>query len=148
MECHINDYYKTIIEDMIGQIKSSTPGQRRWRCTHDYFGEQDLQLDYSLTTRSTFPNWSKFFYEKTPKKERFNYKFIYDTSAYADGYFNGNTRELLGLLKKLLHGQIYCSERQLCAIDIMLKGMLDYIAEYEYENQCSYFWETENEIIR
>lgn len=138
MKCHINNYYKYIIEDMIGQIKSSTPGKRRWRL-------RDEIWDYSITERSTFPDWSKFFYEQTPKnyKHRYNSNFV----AYEHGFFNGNTREILDILNKLLHGQIYTSKRRYEAIDIMIKGMLDYIKGFEYENQCSFFYNLNDKLM-
>lgn len=133
MKCHINNYYKTIVEDMIGQILNSVPGKRIW-LTDPITGYND----YSLSIKSTYPTWCRFFHNHTPKNypERYDLDFV----AYEHGFYNGNTREILILLNKLLLGEIYTSERRYSAIDLMFKGIAEYIEEYEYQNQCSYFW--------
>lgn len=133
MKVAINDYYKYVIEDMISEIKIATPGKRAWYC-------QDLENNYSGTIRSTFPLWSKFFYEHTPKRLIPHYKYDTSSKAYEDGYYNGNTRELLVLLYTALNGLAPNSERQLSAFDLMLKGKFEEIREFEEINNHSYFY--------
>lgn len=133
MKVAINDYYKYVIEDMISEIQIATPGKRAW------YG-QDLENNYSITERSTFPLWSKFFYEHTPKRLKAHYKHDASSKAYEDGYYNGNTRELLVLLYTALNGLTPYSQRQLSAFDLMLKGKFEEIREFEEINQHSYFY--------
>lgn len=130
MKVAINDYYKYVIEDMISEIKIATPGKRAWTDN----------LDYSITERSTFPLWSKFFYEHTPKKLIHHYKYDTSSKSYEDGYYNGNTRELLVLLYTALNGLAPRSERQSTAFDLMLKGKFEEIREFEERNNHSYFY--------
>ena len=133
MKVAINDYYKYVIEDMISEIQIATPGKRAW------YG-QDFGNNYSITERSTFPLWSKFFYEHTPKRLKAYYKYDTSSKAYEDGYYNGNTRELLVLLYTALNGLAPYSQRQLSAFDLMLKGKFEEIREFEEINQHSYFY--------
>ena len=133
MKVAINDYYKYVIEDMISEIQIATPGKRAW------YG-QDFGNHYSITERSTFPLWSKFFYEHTPKRLKAHYKHDTSSKAYEDGYYNGNTRELLVLLYTALNGLAPYSQRQLSAFDLMLKGKFEEIREFEEVNQHSYFY--------
>lgn len=133
MKVAINDYYKYVIEDMVSEIKIATPGKRAWYC-------QDLENNYTITERSTFPLWSKFFYEHTPKRLKAHYKYDTSSKAYEDGYYNGNTRELLVLLYTALNGLAPYSQRQLSAFDLMLKGKFEEIREFEERNNHSYFY--------
>ena len=133
MKVAINDYYKYVIEDMISEIQIATPGKRAW------YG-QDFGNNYTITERSTFPLWSKFFYEHTPKRLIAHYKHNISSKAYEDGYYNGNTRELLVLLYTALNGSAPYSQRQLSAFDLMLKGKFEEIREFEEVNQHSYFY--------
>lgn len=134
MKVAINDYYKYVIEDMISEIQIATPGKRMWRY------QEDLGNNYTITERSTFPLWSKFFYEHTPKRLKAHYKHDTSSKAYEDGYYNGNTRELLVLLYTALNGLAPKSQRQLSAFDLMLKGKFEEIREFEEVNQHSYFY--------
>lgn len=138
MEVFINSYYTYIIEDMISEIKTSIPGKRRWRTLNDG------TIDYSITERSTFPIWSKFFYESTPAKLTQYYKYHSKIKNYEHGYFNGNTRELLTILNNALTGKAPKTKRGRCAFDIMLKNKLEEIKDFEEQNNCSYFWILEN----
>lgn len=140
MKVAINEYYKYVIEDMISEIKIATPGQRIGRYSCDYYGEPDAYIDYSGTIRSTFPLWSKFFYEHTPKRLQARYKHDTSSKAYEDGYYNGNTRELLVLLYTALNGLAPKSKRQSSAFDLMLKGKFEEIREFEEINNHSYFY--------
>ena len=138
MKVAINDYYKYVIEDMISEIKIATPGKRMWEKGCNYLC--DGGINYTITERSTFPLWSKFFYEHTPKRLKAHYKHDTSSKAYEDGYYNGNTRELLVLLYTALNGSAPYSQRQLSAFDLMLKGKFEEIREFEEVNQHSYFY--------
>jgi hypothetical protein len=133
MKVAINNYYRYVIEDMISEIKIATPGKRAWYT-------QDFTNNYTITERSTFPLWSKFFYEHTPKRLIAHYKHDTSSKSYEDGYYNGNTRELLVLLYTALNGLAPKSERQSLAFNLMLKGKFEEIREFEERNNHSYFY--------
>lgn len=126
IEPHLNEYYIKFIEAMVRQIEVSRPGKRAW--TMDHLGN----CDYSLTTRSTFPDWSKFFYITTPKP----YKGM--PNPYKDGYFNGNTKELLKMLYTAKIGQAPKTDRLRAAFDMAISGFYDYMYEFEYEHGEAY----------
>lgn len=128
MEVNLNKYYTDTIDEIISYIKHSTPGKRYW--TPDPVTGLN---DYSLTERSTFPDWVKFWYEKTPKRDRFEY-YISGREPYEDGYFNGNTRDLLLMLNRAKDKGIVSkrSMRVLVAFDYIVSG---YLEEMEYLNE-------------
>ena len=134
MKVAINNYYKYVIEDMISEIQIATPGKRAW------YGQDFSGNLHYVTERSTFPLWSKFFYEHTPKRLKAHYKHNISSKAYEDGYYNGNTRELLVLLYTALNGLAPYSQRQLSAFDLMLKGKFEEIREFEERTNHSYFY--------
>ncbi len=134
MEVNLSKYYTDILEEIIGYIKSSYPGKRYW--TPDSVTGLN---DYSMTERSTFPDWVKFWYEKTPKRERFEY-YISGKDPYEDGYFNGNTRDLLIMLNRAKDKGIVSkrSMRVLTAFDNIVSGYLEereYLEEYYSERE-------------
>lgn len=125
MKTALNNYYIETIECIIRWIKASTPGRRAW--------VSDLVTgynDYSMTERSTFPDWIKFWYECTPKRERLEY-LITDREPWEDGYFNGNTRELMIILNRAKDTGVVSkrSKRILVAFDTIVSG---YLEEMEY----------------
>lgn len=126
IEPHLNDYYKKFITAMIRQIEVSTPGKRRWVHT------SDGSIDYSATTRSTFPEWSKFFFVTTPRSHKTT------PNPYEDGYFNGNAKELLRMLNTAKLGRAPKTERLRAAFDIAISGFYDYMYEFEMEWGESY----------
>lgn len=118
---HLNDYYEKFITAMIRQIEVSTPGKRAW--TMDHLGN----CDYSPTTRSTFPDWSKFFYVTTSRSHKTG------SIPYEDGYFNGNTKELLRMLNTAKIGRAPKTDRLRAAFDIAISGFYEYMYEFEME---------------
>jgi len=133
IEPEINPYYLTVLDDMIRIIESGEAGKRIWSID-DITG----QCDYSQTKRSTFASWCKFFYVKTPKKKRINY-IINDTKPFKDGYFNGNTITLIGILEKYKLGYESKSERVREAFATCVYGYMEDVKDWEYENKESYF---------
>jgi len=129
MQIIINSYYLKFIDSMIQQLGVSIPGQRRW-----VFDQSTGAYDYSATIRSTFPMWSKFFYIKTPKKLK---GLIYE--PYNEGYFNGNTSELIKLLINSTKGSLSKSPRLRLAFDLAISGFYDEIYEFEYQYGEPYF---------
>jgi hypothetical protein len=121
MKPQINEYYLSFLDSMMNQLEVSIPGKRRWVHT------SDGGIDYSPTTRSTFPEWSKFFYVKTPIVAR------NEPNPYLNGYFNGNTKELTYLLSKAQSGILPRSLRLRSAFDIAISGFYDYMEEFEYQ---------------
>ena len=134
MQAAINPYYLQVLEDMQNILKNSTPGKRRWT-----LDSVTGQPDYSLTERSTFPKWSKFFYETTPKNNKIKYLQVDGPKPYEDGYFNGNTKELLRILRNSEEGILSDYPRIRTAWIFAIEGYLSEISDWEQENQCNYY---------
>ena len=134
MKVNINPYYLQVLEDMQTILKNSTPGKRR--CTLDNVTGLP---DYSMTERSTFPQWSKFFYETTPKNDKIKYLEVGGPRPYEDGYFNGNTKEFLRILRNSEDGILSDYPRIQTAWTIAVENYLQEIKDWEYENQSDYY---------
>lgn len=134
MKVNINPYYLQVLEDMQNILKNSTPGKRRWT-----LDPVTGTPDYSQTERSTFPNWSKFFYEQPPKKDKWKYCQIDGPKAYEDGFYNGNTKEFLRILRNSENGKLSNYPRIRSAWIIAIEGYLSEIKDWEYENQEEYY---------
>lgn len=134
MQVAINPYYLQVLEDMQNILKNSTPGKRRWT-----FDNVTGQPDYSQTERSTFPNWSKFFYEKTPKNKRWIYYDVNGDKPYQHGYYNGNTKELLNILNNSRNGYLSKSSRVRTAWIFAIHGYLEEVSQWEQENNENYY---------
>ena len=94
MQITINNYYLSVLNNMITYLENSEAGKRRWSTA-----PASLYTDYSSTTRSTFPDWTKFFFVKTPKDERLKYLEINSTAKYLDGYYHGSKSEFRHILE-------------------------------------------------
>ena len=129
----INMYYWEVLQDMINIIQSSTAGKRQWtKCFVTGY------CDYSISAKSTFPDWIKFWYVSTPIKKRFKYL---DTrfKPYEDGYFNGNTKEILAILENYKNGYESKSPRVRQAFSLALHGYLSEIKDWEHLNNQQYY---------
>lgn len=128
MKIEINDYYTNIITDIIIWLQNCTPGKRKW-CDTDIPG---WNYDYRSTERSTFPDWLSFWYKKPPRNNI--YKYNHNYVAYENGYFNGNTRELLSILKRAKTSGMISkkSKRIQIAFDIIIDGYFTEMKEMEY----------------
>ena len=134
MQAATNLYYLTVIDDMLGVLDNSTPGKRQW--THDNVTGLP---DYGSTIRSTFPDWSKFFYEKTPKNKYIDYCIVDGPKPYEDGYFNGNTKELKRILRNSRNGRLSKYDRISTAWEIAVLGFLSEIRDIEEQYGESYY---------
>lgn len=91
MIINFNDYFISRINYMISEIENSIAGSRYWvdsdkPCrTYDY-----------VTTRSTFPDYCKFFFYKKPK----NWHLLTILEQENEYHFAGNKKELLHILNK------------------------------------------------
>lgn len=112
----LNSYYLDIISDMELIISSSTAGSRSWRPSSDINRIYDYEVIHS-----TFPQWIKFWYVKTPKKKQSEYAY---KAPYLDGYWNGNTKELLTMFRYLKKGKRFRSERKALAFEKMVSAYL------------------------
>ena len=124
MVSSLNNYYFTIINDILTSIIISKNGKRHW-----FY--QDDKLNYSLSTESTYPDYLKFFFVKTPKNLRINYLEESSKESWEDGYFNGNRRELLRIFKSALDGYAPKSKRLQTAFDMILEGYFKHINDFE-----------------
>lgn len=130
----INPYYLQVLEDMQTILKQSTSGKRRWT-----LDPVTGQTDYGMTERSTFPQWSKFFYETTSKNDKVKYLQVDGPRPYEDGYFNGNTKEFLKILSRAEKGYMSDYPRIVAAFDIAVQSYLQEINAWEYKNQSDYY---------
>lgn len=134
MQININDYYLTILSDMIVILNNSENGRRQW--TADPITGYN---DYTSTLRSTFPDWSKFFFIKTPRKEQLDYCIVDGPKPFEDGYFNGSSRELKQILDTSKDGIMSKYPRIIAAWDIAIEGYFDYIRDFEEEYGESFY---------
>jgi hypothetical protein len=132
---HVNQYYLTVLDDMLGVLDRSTPGKKQWYDSH----RSGETYDYRSTIRSTFPSWSKFFYEKPPKNKYIDYCTIDGPKPYEDGYFNGNTKELKRILRNSRNGKLSKYERISTAWEIAVLGFLSEIRDIEQQSGENYY---------
>ncbi len=132
----INLYYLQVLEDMQNILKNSTPGKRRWT-----LDPVTGAPDYGSTERSTFPIWSKFFYETTPKNDKIKYCQVDGPKPYEDGFFNGNTKEFLRILNRAENGYMSDYIRIRTAFDIAVQGYLSEIRDFEEQYGETYYQE-------
>jgi len=115
--------------DLYNFIKNCENGKRIW--VEDELGRKD----YSLSYKSTYPEWSRFYFVKTPKNKRHIYNK--DNPAWKDGYYNGNTTRLYQMFENALAGKLPKSERMLDVFDKMIEGYYFELKEIEYlEADC------------
>jgi len=114
MLINLNNYYKYHIRTLITILENSTNGKREWFL-------EDGVPNYSLTTRTTYPMYSRFYFIKTPKNLRHIYCSI-DKEAYLDGYFNGSPQKLMKMFQNALLGKMPRSPRMLFVFDTILQG--------------------------
>lgn len=125
----INDFYIETLNDMIRVIEMSEAGKRMWTIC-----EVTGRCDYSLTKRSTYPNWCKFYYVRTPKRERIKYILDDARKPFEDGYFNGATKDLIGIFEMYKKGYVSKSKRVQIIFENCIDGYFDELREIEYLN--------------
>lgn len=115
----------SILNGMLVMLQNSQPGKRLWYSSYDGY------VTYSKI-ESTFPDWSKFFFVKTPKRERSKY-FLSGRKPYKDGYFNGNKKQLMSIIENFKKsGKQPRSERQRLVLDICIQGYEDFCKDIMY----------------
>ena len=72
--------------------------------------EHDGTFNYSSSTKSTYPEYTNFYFIKTPKKLRHKYEAwgefgIKGLKPWNHGYFNGTPRDLLIMIKNAISGK-------------------------------------------
>lgn len=112
---------------MVSMLDNSTPGKRSWNES----SKPGWSYDYGSTVRSTFPDWAKFFYVKTPKNKYLDYCIVDGPKPYEHEYFNGNTQELKRLLNNSSKGILSKSTRIQSAWIIAVSGFLQDIEDFE-----------------
>lgn len=127
MKSFISAYMLERLEYMHNEIKSSTPGSRYW-----YPSNKPGRTNEYCTTRSTFPDYCKFFYEK-PTKE---YKLLSEEEKLNNYVFHGNTKELLLIIRKVINNKIRLTTRQLLCIELLYNNFLKHEEDYIEENKC------------
>jgi len=146
IKCCLSEYYIKIVKDMIGQLLNSKPGRRLWNEI-----EQNNQWwfnDYRVTERSTFPDWSKFFFEKSiySKKEINWITSITDDWRYLiEKWYNWSSREFINILNKSF--EKWLTERQWNAMEDAFSNFIDYVNQHEKFWKEDYFQKKDYFII-
>lgn len=124
MTVNFNKFYISRINYMISEISASTAGSRYWinstlpSRTYDY-----------ITTKSTFPNYCKFFFFKKPK----NWHILTDIEKEKERYFfAGNKKELLHVLNKSkTHKKL--TYRQQLLIQTISENLIQHEEDWYYQ---------------
>ncbi len=106
---------------IINHVENSFPGKRMWSKNDKY----NSGYDYSLSTKSTFPDYIKFAYVKRPK-----YWFILseEEKLLEDRYFQYNTKDIIRILNK------YINDKSLTDIqNEFFNTLIDNFKDYEHE---------------
>ena len=120
-----NENTDSMLKGMLIMLQQSQPGKRLW------YSDYDGYITYS-SIESTFPDWSRFFFIKTPKRERSKY-FLSGGKPHKDGYFNGNKKELISIITKFLEtGKTPKRERQRIALELSIQGYEDFCKDVMY----------------
>lgn len=117
----INYYFFAHIEDMINQLKKSEPGKR-------ILVFSGYNVDSIYSEKSTFPEWSKFFFEKSK----------YKNGILIEKGFWSNKKRFIELLIKSIDGKPLTINQQ-NAFDIALDGYFEWLERWEIESETSYF---------
>lgn len=130
----INPYYLEVISDMIRLIENGEAGKRIWSvCNVTGY------CDYSQTRRSTYPSWCQFYYVRTPKNKRLDYVLNPERKPFEDGYFNGATKDLIGIMEMYKKGYCSKSKRVQTIFETCLDGFMQDVKDWEYENREPYY---------
>lgn len=146
MKIALSEYYINIIKDMVSQLLSSIPWKRKW--VNADTNNKWWYYDYRCTQRSTFPDWSKFFFEKsifTNKYEKGNNEILENWKILVEKKFNWNSKELISILEKSLVKDL--TERQWNALEQAFENFNDYMNNYYEMYQEEYIRNEDNLII-
>ena len=114
IKCCLSEYYIERVNYMIREILSSKPWKRAWEEIVWWSNSKWWFYNYNLTEKSTFPEWSKFFFEK---------------SKYS--------KELLNILNKSYSKNL--TKRQANALEQAFRNFLQEIDEYKYRYKEDFF---------
>lgn len=136
MQIIINDFVSDRITYILEIIKNSLPGKRRWYKSRKF----NSGNDYSITERSTFPDYIKFAYVKKPKNW---YILTDDEKKKEDIYFQYNTKNITRCLNKILKCKMLTELQQLF-IEILFYNFYKYEEEWEIMNNEKLFDDMKN----
>ena len=125
MQVYINDFAIHRVDYMISVLELATPGSRSWTPS----SLPGRTYDYHVV-RSTFPEWSKFFFLKKPSN--WHTMTIQEQQQFTrDEYipFAGNKKELIHILNKSVTNK-KLTPRQQIVIEIIFSNLYDYEQEF------------------
>jgi len=144
MKCHLSEFYIKIVNDMVNQILHSQPWKRIWIDT--WINDKWWTYDYTMTQRSTFPDWAKFFFEKYKYTKNIKlWEILENWKILLEKWYNWNSKEFRAILKKSLIKPL--TERQWNALEEAFNNFFEYIEEFEHINWEKYFFDEINEYI-
>jgi len=107
-------------------LNISTPGERKWIKSDKY----PSGYDYTLSTKSTFPWYVKFAYEKRPKNW---YTLTEEEKNNSRIYFQYNTNNIKNMLNKIIKNKKPLTELQYKCAKILFENFK--IEEEDYYQQ-------------
>jgi len=129
IKCCLSEYYIKMVNDMVNQILNSSPWKRMW--TEAQINNKWWSYDYWVTQRSSFPDWSKFFFEKNKYTNNINlWEILENWKILLEKWYNWNSKEFISILKKSYNKPL--TERQWNALEEAFKNFINYIEDYEY----------------
>ena len=113
-----------VCEMLFNYMKTRENGKRYW------IENSDGSIDYGSSTKSNYPEWIKFYFNKTPKNLRDSYKDwgelgLKGKKPWEASFFNGNRRELLYTLKNASEGKAPKSDRMITVLNEAFNGFLN-----------------------
>lgn len=132
MDVVLNQFYIKQLLAMYNHAEASKGGMKKF--LPPLKGENDGVIVYE---RTTYPDYLRFFFVKTPKD------YIGD-KQYQDGYYNGNRRELLRVLRNLRLGKIKTERLEYFSKDLFYLWY-HHLNDFEAEYHEKYFhWSQED----
>lgn len=129
LDFDIEDNKNIIICKMLfDYMETRENGKRSW------IQLSDGSIDYGSSTETNYPDWMKFYFDKTPKNLRNSYEDwgelgLKGKKPWEAGFFNGNRRELLYTLKNASEGKAPRSDRMITVLNEAFNSFLSEIEE-------------------
>lgn len=142
IKCNLSEYYIKIVKDMINQLLCSTPWKRLWE--KNFNTRNNYTYDYSSTIRSTYPDWSKFAFErsiytkKIPVNIDNNIVITKSWNILLERKYWLSWKQFIEILEKSLTKSL--TQRQWNILEEAFFYFFLYIKDYEILYNEKYFW--------
>jgi len=113
---------KTIVNEMLTEIINAEPGKRQWIKASD--NDRWWIYNYTLTIKSTFPEWSKFYFTRNKYKANQYWKKLIERWMW------WTKKQMINILKKFLEEKNLTQKQKM-------------VLKTSFEN---YIWDRTNEF--